>query len=343
MQRRSLQVLPGMFSSSSSSSSSPSRSSSNPLRDAAAVDGKDDVDDDDDDRLDGDRRSIEKKENEDFIEMTKNVKKIIENTTELSNRITTLKYELIQSKELTTVDLTKRITDETKILTNEIKTILSKISEEKTDVGSNNSNGMNDNGFVELKRRSAMIDSKHIERACADVVVSQLYPLIMTVFVQENNDMDTIACLKIDVLREEMTPKKAGIREIFWLGDGDAKSVARAYKDAIECLKVLPEMDNITKKFQCLRATFGLIEEKVREFYKGKGSEKKKAVLCSDDLISILSFVIVRSRLGDCKAEVDFMSKFIPDVLCIGEEGFMLTTFMSCVELLVRISSEDLD
>lgn len=285
-------------------------------------------------------RKREEEEKEELKRMTERVERLVCKSP-FEDRLTSLKYELMQVKDMTTKVLTLRITEETKGLTRDVAVEFLRINEEGGEEVMVEGEG--EGGEKTVKMVPIKVDMKLIERVCSDVVVSQLYPLIMTVFVQENNDMDTVACIKIDVLREEMTPRKAGIREAFWLTDnGDEKGVAEMYREAIACIKRLPEMDNVTKKFDCLRATFGLITGSVREFHRRRGTEGK-AVLCSDDFISILCFVIVKSRLADCRAEVDFMSKFIPDVLCIGEEGFMLTTFMSCVELLTRISSSDLD
>lgn len=284
------------------------------------------------------RRKREEEEEKELERMTDRVERMVCKSP-FEDRLTSLKYELMQLKSVSTKVLTLRITEETKGLTRDVAVEFLRINEEGGEEVAVEGEG----DEKTVKRVPIKVDMKLIERVCSDVIVSQLYPLIMTVFVQENNDMDTVACIKIDVLREEMTPRKAGIREVFWLTDnGDEKGVAEMYKEAIACIKRLPEMDNVTKKFACLRATFGLITGSVREFHRKRGTESK-AVLCSDDFISILCFVIVKSRLADCRAEVDFMSKFIPDVLCIGEEGFMLTTFMSCVELLTRISSSDLD
>ena len=314
-------------------------------------------------RLDRERCRKEKEEKEEMRRMARRVEKQMERA-EFANRINSLKFELMQSNEITTQALTTRLSEEIKLIAYNIEYLFKKINEEggeeviveeEEDGGSGGGGGGGSNresneekGGEEVamkvmtKRVPINIDRRYIEMACSDVIVSQLYPLVMTVFVRENNDMDTLACIKIDVLKDEMTPKRAGIREIFWLTGGDEKGVAGMYREAIECIKALPLMDNVTKKFGCLRETFGSIMKSVADYHRGKSTEKK-AVLSSDDFISILSFVLVKSRLADCRAEVDFMSKLIPDVLCIGEEGFMLTTFMSCVELLVRISSSDLD
>ena len=266
----------------------------------------------------------------------------IMDTTEYMEQLQSFKYELMQIKGITTQALTQRLNNAAKAFGSSITAILEGNDPHKSSSSSNNNNS---NGQVNVQGGVAMkgvgLDTSFVERECFDIIVTNLYPLIMTVFVQENNDMDMLACVKLDVLGKEMTPRKAGIREIFWLTEDEGR-VAEMYKDAIACVKKLPEMDNVTKKFTCLRSAFELIQKSVSEHHRGKSTEKK-ALLSSDDLISIMSFVVIKSQLADCKAEVEFMSQLIPDVLCIGEEGFMLATFMSCIELLIRISSEDLE
>jgi hypothetical protein len=57
-----------------------------------------------------------------------------------------------------------------------------------------------------------------------------------------------------------------------------------------------------------------------------------------DDILPIMSYVIIRSALPQLVSETALMEEFIQDGYVKGEEGFCLTSFMTALKFVSRMS-----
>lgn len=111
------------------------------------------------------------------------------------------------------------------------------------------------------------------------------------------------------------------------------------YQMAVEELHKLVTMFCPLEKLECLVRTSRCICQCVEDYWESKGKPRhspETAIGC-DDLLPILSFVIIRSGMAQLVSECDAMEEFIPEGYLMGEEGYCLTTLVTALAYLATL------
>ncbi|KAG8508163.1 LOW QUALITY PROTEIN: VPS9 domain-containing protein 1 [Galemys pyrenaicus] len=115
------------------------------------------------------------------------------------------------------------------------------------------------------------------------------------------------------------------------------------YHDAVQELGLLVLESCPQKKLGCIVRALRVICACAEEYYRAPGAapepgtQPSAAAIGADDLLPILSFVVLRSGLPQLVSECAALEEFIHEGFLVGEEGYCLTSLqsaLSCVELL---------
>lgn len=191
-------------------------------------------------------------------------------------------------------------------------------------------------------------ETDDILELCTDSVVSRCYQAVFPMFVKKNEMDDLKTNSRLKVLHAMVTPEVTGAKKKFWLvrpeDEGKDKDVgtlaAAAYAECVEAFTEIGRTETLYGKFHCLKRAMDGVALSVKNFY---GEITEDLVMGADDVLPVLSFALVRSDLKNAHAEVDFMSELISDKLCMGENGYNLATFMTCIGFIDTITPNDLE
>ncbi|ETE69149.1 putative protein C16orf7, partial [Ophiophagus hannah] len=102
------------------------------------------------------------------------------------------------------------------------------------------------------------------------------------------------------------------------------------YAAAVQELLLLPLSSCPQKKLECIVRTLRVICECAEE-YCGSRLQPASAAIGADDLLPILSFVVLQSSLPQLVSECAALEEFIHEGYLIGEEGYCLTSLQSAL------------
>ncbi|XP_074957206.1 VPS9 domain-containing protein 1 isoform X1 [Phalacrocorax aristotelis] len=108
-----------------------------------------------------------------------------------------------------------------------------------------------------------------------------------------------------------------------------------AYSSAVEALRLIPLETCPRRKLECIvRALRGICE--CAEEYCGArdGRTPASAAIGADDLLPILSYVVLQTGLPQLLSECAALEEFIHEGYLIGEEGYCLTSLQSALSYL---------
>ncbi|XP_065497165.1 VPS9 domain-containing protein 1 [Caloenas nicobarica] len=108
-----------------------------------------------------------------------------------------------------------------------------------------------------------------------------------------------------------------------------------AYGSAIEDLRLIPLETCPRRKLECIVRALRSICECAEEYCgAGDGRGPASAAIGADDLLPILSYVVLRTGLPQLLCECAAMEEFIHEGYLIGEEGYCLTSLQSALSYL---------
>nr|XP_008122156.2 PREDICTED: VPS9 domain-containing protein 1 [Anolis carolinensis] len=135
-------------------------------------------------------------------------------------------------------------------------------------------------------------------------------------------------------LHRNVAPSDAGISaKLLPQGKRTKGPGACPYGAAVQELMLLPLGSCPQKKLECIVRTLRIICECAEEYC---GSSEGKphpasAAIGADDLLPILSFVVLKSNLPQLVSECAALEEFIHEGYLIGEEGYCLTSLQSAL------------
>ncbi|XP_026575620.1 VPS9 domain-containing protein 1 isoform X1 [Pseudonaja textilis] len=127
-------------------------------------------------------------------------------------------------------------------------------------------------------------------------------------------------------LRQKASPTEMGIPSKLLPKAGGAPP----YAAAVQELLLLPLSSCPQKKLECIVRTLRIICECAEE-YCGSRLQPASAAIGADDLLPILSFVVLQSRSPQLVSECAALEEFIHEGSLIGEEGYCLTSLQSAL------------
>ncbi|XP_039186814.1 VPS9 domain-containing protein 1 isoform X1 [Crotalus tigris] len=127
-------------------------------------------------------------------------------------------------------------------------------------------------------------------------------------------------------LRRKTAPTEMGIpSKLLPKGEGPSP-----YAAAVQELLLLPLSSCPQRKLECIVRTLRVICECAEE-YCGSRLHPASAAIGADDLLPILSFVVLQSNLPQLVSECAALEEFIHEGYLIGEEGYCLTSLQSAL------------
>lgn len=138
-----------------------------------------------------------------------------------------------------------------------------------------------------------------------------------------------------------------GVDKFCWLVDDElisdpkndiGKLSEQAYADAIKKIQSLPKIRDPSAKRSMLEHIYNSIVKSVKDFNSKNG---KTVLIMSDNLIPIIEFLVIRSGTNDIYTELCFIEKTIPPSSATGPQGFMITTFKLCIDIIKDLNSDD--
>ncbi|XP_062997156.1 VPS9 domain-containing protein 1 [Elgaria multicarinata webbii] len=105
------------------------------------------------------------------------------------------------------------------------------------------------------------------------------------------------------------------------------------YGAAVQELRLLPLGSCPQKKLECIVRTLRIICECAEEYWGGceAKAQPASAAIGADDLLPILSYVVLKSHLPQLVSECAALEEFIHEGYLIGEEGYCLTSLQSAL------------
>jgi len=125
-------------------------------------------------------------------------------------------------------------------------------------------------------------------------------------------------------------PTEFSVRDKFALTDNQDDASSFPYKCAVEELRKITSYSSPLDKLECIVLTTKLICQCVADYWIKKGESEAPSIGC-DDILPILSYVIVRAALPQLVSECHAMEEFIQESYLLGEEGYCLTTLATAL------------
>jgi hypothetical protein len=162
-----------------------------------------------------------------------------------------------------------------------------------------------------------------------------LLPPLLAAYRSRNN-AEEVATARNMCRHVNVTPKDLDVRKKFWL----LEQPSPPYHEAITELCRVPDLHSPSAKLACLVSTSRALVQCIDDYYETQGHPKAAADhgVGVDDILPIMSYVIIRSALPQLVSETALMEEFIQDGYVKGEEGFCLTSFMTALKFVSRMS-----
>ncbi|XP_071821224.1 VPS9 domain-containing protein 1-like [Apostichopus japonicus] len=168
-----------------------------------------------------------------------------------------------------------------------------------------------------------------------------VWPSLFSFFRRINNDKEVQVATAMTRYLHAL-PEHIGISEKFCLkseGSSTPSTEPYPYYPIVEEVLELAKLDCPADKLECLvRVSSGVIQC-VNQHYETDGQSKHVTVGC-DDLLPILSFVLLKSGLPTIVSEVNAMEMFIQEGYLFGKEGYCLTTIQTALSYVFKLSEE---
>ncbi|XP_057609958.1 VPS9 domain-containing protein 1 isoform X1 [Chionomys nivalis] len=177
---------------------------------------------------------------------------------------------------------------------------------------------------------------------------SPLWPLLLALYRSVYRTQEAAVNRSMELYRNA-PPTALGIPAKLLPRAPEAQASTYPYRTAAQELGLLVLESCPQKKLECIVRTLRVIcicaEDYCRapEARPEAGSQPPAAAIGADDLLPILSFVVLRSGLPQLVSECAALEEFIHEGYLIGEEGYCLTSLQSALSYVELLSRGRLD
>ncbi|KAM3918350.1 VPS9 domain-containing protein 1 isoform 2-T2 [Leptodactylus fuscus] len=170
--------------------------------------------------------------------------------------------------------------------------------------------------------------SPQVKEACLECLEDSffppLWPALLALYRQVLHAREE-SLLQIMNLYSTARPSVVGVSNKLYPED-----VKEPYRAAVEELEHLPHHRTPQRKLEVIVRTLRVICECTEDYCPTPGS----AAIGADDLLPILAFVVLKSRMSFLLSECAALEEFIREGYLIGEEGYCLTSLQSALAYL---------
>eukprot|EP00057_Strongylocentrotus_purpuratus_P011512 XP_011665986.1 PREDICTED: VPS9 domain-containing protein 1 isoform X1 [Strongylocentrotus purpuratus] len=181
-------------------------------------------------------------------------------------------------------------------------------------------------------------------------VFKDIWQPILMLYRRFNYKKEECAAIAMTKYQHAM-PQHIGVGEKFCLlregaviQDGSqASSSDYPYRAAVEELCKLQGYTCPLQKIECIVRVSRIVIECVGDYYESQGISRQslETTVGCDDLLPILSYVIMRSSLPQIVSECSAMEEFIHEGYLFGEEGYCLTTCQTALSYVLKLGSTE--
>ncbi|XP_038070372.1 VPS9 domain-containing protein 1-like [Patiria miniata] len=186
------------------------------------------------------------------------------------------------------------------------------------------------------------LDSAVAKEQCIAVIEKHFFHLIwqplLTLFRRANLHREISAATAMTKY-QHARPENIGIIKKLCLDD---ESDRYPYQLAVEELRRISGYFSPLEKLECVVKASRAIVTCVGDYYEAQGRSRENtenAVGC-DDLLPILSYVVIKSALPHIVSECSIMEEFIHEGYLFGEEGYCLTTLQTSLGYVLKLAED---
>lgn len=186
----------------------------------------------------------------------------------------------------------------------------------------------------------------HTARLAAEhCVFSLLYDIVYPVYTKRYIAEDRKFTQKMAEFADITTPDLIDNPK-FWLLDdkkgGEGRSGGEPYQKAINMMTAITELATPVAKLNCLVDTSRIICGCVNEYWAKRDPTGPEIAVSCDDLLPILLYVVIKSKLETVHTESMYMQDFIGEREQMQIEGYSLATFQAASAALLCLERDSL-
>nr|XP_033799313.1 VPS9 domain-containing protein 1 isoform X2 [Geotrypetes seraphini] len=171
---------------------------------------------------------------------------------------------------------------------------------------------------------------------CLECIEEMFFPLIwppLLALYRRIYRCREVSILKSTELYKNAPPSTFGVAPNLFPQTALALTNCYPYKAAVEELRLLTLEQCPQKKLECIVKTLRVICECAEEYSNTEElkAQPNSAAIGADDLLPILSFIVLRSDLPQLVSECAALEEFIHEGYLIGAEGYCLTSLQSAL------------
>lgn len=179
-----------------------------------------------------------------------------------------------------------------------------------------------------------------------EIFFQPIWPLILSLFRHSILQKETTMTDVMETHRN-VSPVDIGVPEKFSLCSSKSATSPLSpstipYLDVIECLKSIPQMASPSKKLETIVKSSQLICQSIEEFYTRSSNSTTPPQMGADEMLPILSYVIVKTEQPILVAECYALMEFIDERCLIAEQGYCLTSLLTAIDFLLTLSPKSL-
>ncbi|ERE80623.1 Vacuolar sorting protein 9 containing protein [Cricetulus griseus] len=177
---------------------------------------------------------------------------------------------------------------------------------------------------------------------------SPLWPLLLALYRSVHRTQEAAVSRSMELYRNA-PPTALGIPAKLLPRVSESQASTYPYCTAAQELGLLVLESCPQKKLECIVRTLRVICICAEDYCRAQearteaGSQPPAAAIGADDLLPILSFVVLRSGLPQLVSECAALEEFIHEGYLIGEEGYCLTSLQSALSYVELLSRGRLD
>ncbi|XP_041377176.1 VPS9 domain-containing protein 1-like [Gigantopelta aegis] len=158
-----------------------------------------------------------------------------------------------------------------------------------------------------------------------------LWKYLLALYRFANKCKETLLAYHMTI-RCDSAPSSFGVVDKLCLmpKNGDRDKIP--YQSAVIELCRVKEHYTMLSKLECVVRVCRLVMTSVEEYYQADGdSSEKSPNVGADDLLPILTYIVIKSCLPQLVSECSAMSEFIHEGYIMGEEGYCLTSLQTAI------------